>query len=265
MTNMMHDMITRASRRVLARKPVQLELVMRRPDKNGQRRGGKRKGAGRPRKEGRASEWHKTRAEVNRRHPQHVTLRVLGEVGHLRKRFIWRAIRTALLRTAARTDFGIVHMSVQGNHIHLVCEANNKDALSSGVKGFEISAAKHINSELGVGKRRRKGQVFADRYHVRAMSSIRQTRNCVSYVLNNWRHHNGERGPALFDGKLDPYSSAIWFPLWKERTTPTIHIPAGYEPPPVTRPTTWLLREGLKRAPPISVWEVPGSRSKETP
>jgi REP element-mobilizing transposase RayT len=252
-------MIMRATRRVLARKPVQLELSMRRPDKNGQWRGGKRPGAGRPRAGGRASEWHKKRAEVNRRHPQHVTLRVVGEVGHLRKRFIWRAIRTALLRTAARTDFGIVHMSVQGNHIHLVCEAENKRALSKGVKGFEISAGKHINNEIRVGNARRKGQVFADRYHVRPITSLRQTRNCVSYVLNNWRHHKGEAGPVLFDGKLDPYSSAIWFPFWKERTTPTIHIPPDYDPPTVCRARTWLLTEGLKRVAPISVWEVPRS------
>jgi REP element-mobilizing transposase RayT len=251
-------MITRSSRRVLARRPVQLEVVMRRPDKNGQRRGGRRPGAGRPRR-ARAGEWHKARADMSRHHPQHVTLRVVDDVGHLRKRFIWRAIRTALLRTAGRTDFGIVHMSVQGNHIHLICEAENQVALSKGVKGFEVSAAKHINNELRVGNARRKGQVFADRYHVRSMKSLQQTRNCVSYVLNNWRHHRGAPGPVLFDGKLDPYSSAIWFPFWKERTTPQIHIPPGYDPPPVCTPRTWLLTEGLKRVSPISVWEVPGS------
>ena len=148
---------------------------------------------------------------------------------------------------------------------NLVCEAESKAALAAGVKGFEGSAAKHINNELRVGGRRRKGQVFADRYHVRAMTSLRQTRNCVSYVLNNWRHHNGEPGPVLFDGKLDPYSSAIWFPLWKERTTPEIHIPKGYDPPTVCRPRTWLLSEGLKRVTPISVWEVPKGGDRTAP
>jgi hypothetical protein len=76
-------------------------------------------------------------------------------------------------------------------------------------------------------------------------------------VLNNWRHHRGAPGPTLFDGKLDPYSSAILFPFWRERTTPTIHIPPGYDPPTVATPRTWLLTEGLKRVPPISVWDVP--------
>ena len=78
------------------------------------------------------------------------------------------------------------------------------------------------------------------------------------YVLNNFRHH-GLRGPSLFDGKLDYYSSALLFPGWKERTTP-IHIPDGYDVPAVSRPQTWLLNEAWKRARPISVYEVPGPR-----
>ena len=174
-------MITRSSRKVLARSHVQLDLVLKR-DKNGQKRGGARKGAGRPRRP-KAGEWHKTRPEVNHAHPQHVTLRVLGAVGHLRRRRIWKAIRTALLHSAKSVDFRVVHMSLQGNHIHLLCEADNKQALSRGVWGFEISAGRHINGQLG-----RSGQVFADRYHVRSMSSLRQTRNCVSYVLTKGSH-----------------------------------------------------------------------------
>jgi len=83
----------------------------------------------------------------------------------------------------------------------------------------------------------------------------------LSYVLNNWRHH-GARGPSLFDGTLDPYSSAVWFPGWKEPTTPTIHIPPDYEPPTVSRPHTWLLAEAWKRARPISVFEIPGGTTR---
>ena len=254
-------MITRSKRR---RRPlkrhVQLELVTKR-DKNGQRRGGKRTGAGRPpRVPGRSSERHKTRAKVNHRHPQHVTLRVVRDVGYLRKPHMYRAVRKALrvVWDRDRDDFRIVHYSIQGNHIHLVCEADNKLALALGMRGFEISAAKRLNDEVsrkrGV---RRRGQVFADRYHVRPITSVRQTMHCLSYVLNNWRHH-GLSGPSLFDGKLDYYSSAILFPGWKERTTPTIHIPASYEVPAVSPPRTWLLGEAWKRARRISVYAVPG-------
>lgn len=256
-------MVTASSRKVIGKRRcrtnhVQLALEYKR-DKNGQRRGGKRAGAGRkPRVPGRSSSQHKRRPALDRRHPQHVTLRVVGAVGYLRKPHMYRAIRTALVAVIERQDFGIVHFSVQGNHIHLMCEAEDRNALAAGMKAFQCSAAQHLNQEVSRARgTRRRGQVFADRYHVRSISSVRQLRHVLNYVLNNWRHH-GARGPSLFDGKLDPYSSAVLFPGWKERTTPTIHIPPDYEPPTVSRPRTWLLAEGYKRARPISVFETPG-------
>ena len=243
-------------------KPRQGALVR---DKNGQRRGGRRPGAGRkPRVPGRASSPHKRRPEVDPRKPQHVTLRVVGDVGHLRKPHMYRAIRAALATiattTAERDDFRIVHFSVQGDHLHLICEADSRAALWRGVKGFEISAAKHLNAERSKETRlRRRGKVFADRYHVRSIGSVRETRHVLNYVLNNWRHHpHSNRGPRLFDGRLDPYSSAVFFPGWKERTLP-LYVPADYDAPIVSRPRTWYLAEGYKRAKPISVWEVPGA------
>src|SRR5262245_61245711 len=245
------------------RKPRQGELDLVR-DKNGQRRGGKRPGAGKkPRIPGRPGSSHKRRPDVNPRYPQHVTLRVLGDVGHLRRPHMYRAIRGALATiaktTAERDDFRIVHFTLQGDHIHLICEASSREALWRGVKGFEISAARRLNAERSKEiKRRRKGTVFADRYHARAIGSVRDMRNVLNYVLNNWRHHpRGDRGPRLFAGKLDPYSSAVFFPGWRERTLPP-YVPAGYDAPIVGRPRSWLLAEGWKHATPISVWEVPG-------
>jgi hypothetical protein len=126
-----------------------------------------------------------------------------------------------------------------------------------------ISLAKRINAVMTRRRRqKRKGQVFADRYHVRAIDSVRGTRNALCYILNNWRHHpRSARGPRLVDGKLDPYSSAILFAGWKEKTVPEIHIPPDYETPCVRAPTTWFLKTGWKLAKPISCFEVPGPRS----
>ena len=74
-------------------------------------RGGKRRGAGRKPKGPRAGSPHRTRPELKARHPVHVVLRVIGEVGSLRRRFTYRAIREATLTTARREDFRIVHVS----------------------------------------------------------------------------------------------------------------------------------------------------------
>src|SRR5678815_100869 len=63
-------------------------------------RGGKRRGAGRPPKGKRSSEPHKERPFLNARYPVHSTLRVVREVGNLRRRCVYQAIREATLTTA---------------------------------------------------------------------------------------------------------------------------------------------------------------------
>jgi len=135
-----------------------------------------------------------------------VTLRVVAEVGWLRRMDAYRAVRRALTRVLANHDaFRIVHISVQGTHVHVLCEADDKVALARGIQGFQIAAAKALNrlaSKRAVEPRT--GQVFADRYHVESISSVRQTRHALAYVLNNWRRHHedgGSRGAVRRPGR----------------------------------------------------------------
>ena len=231
-------------------------------DKNGQRRGGKRPGAGRKPRGERASERHKARPELNARHPQHVTMRVVSGVGWLRRRDAYRAVRGALARVAATHHaFRIVHLSVQGTHIHALCEATDKVALARGVQAFQVSAAKRINRVVSERSgTKREGRVFGDRYHVESISSVRQTRHALAYVLNNWRRHGEDSGRVgLFGGRVDPFSSGIAFDGWRGAIE-TWPRPLEYEAPGVCRPQTWLLAEGWKRARPIGAFEVPGPR-----
>jgi len=104
--------------------------------------------------------------------PVHVVLRVVPEVGSLRKRLMYRALREATITLALRElafktegAFRIVHISIQRTHIHLLVEAQNRTVLSNGMQRFQISAAKHINRAVSVGKpERRRGTVFPDRF-----------------------------------------------------------------------------------------------------
>jgi REP element-mobilizing transposase RayT len=225
-------------------------------DKNGQGRIGKN--AGRKPKGERAGAPHKRRQDVDPRLPLHVVLRVGKEIAWLRTPKAYRAVRTALVAVLDKaTTFRIVHFSIQGNHVHLLCEASDRMALARGLQGFQISAARHLNRECA----RRKGQVFPDRYFAEALDSVRQVRHTLNYVLNNWRKHRQDGGYALFDGRIDPYSSGVLFAGWKERTRP-IAIPDGYEPPRVSDAQTWYLIRGYKLGPPISVYDVPGRRPR---
>ncbi len=195
---------------------------------------------GRPRKHGKHDPAHVTRPAVVARHPVHVVLRVVRAVGNLRTRHAYRAIRGAIAKCAARSDYRVVHASIQSNHVHLLVEAGTKLALSRGMQGFAISAAKRLNREL----RRRRGDVFAFRYHATAITSPTQARNALAYILNNWRRHrNDPRAPY----RIDPYSSAEQF-FGGGRT----------EALPCVRATSWLLTDGWTRAGPIELDEIPG-------
>ncbi len=225
--------------------------------------GGKREGAGRPPKGSRAGEPHDRREEIDGRHPLHVNTRVVAEVGSLRKRDLYMAIRAAtitvfLFAQKRGIGFRIVQASIQRTHLHLIVEAEDKASLTAGMRVFLSSAARYINRALlrRTGRTRR-GPVFQDRYRSRALTTPREVRNCLNYVLNNWRHHEEDRGRSW---RVDPFSSGVAFPGWKERNG----LRVLYRPPPTYVwlmtwvPKTWLLREGWRKHPLISVNEVPG-------
>jgi len=236
------------------REPEQLVLF--------RQRGGKRRGAGRPPKGERAGSPHKTRLDLSSRYPVHVTLRVVRAVGSLRRRFAYRAIREATLTTARRDSFRIVQLSIQRTHLHLIVEADNKAALAAGLQGFQISAAKHLNAEIsqrsGV---RRRGAVFPDRYHAQIITSPRQARHALRYVLNNFRKHQEDQVSPASAWTIDWFSSAVTFTGWAEYGDEAFlwRGPATYDPLIVYQPRSWLLKEGWTKAGTISCRDVPSA------
>ena len=85
----------------------------------------------------------------------------------------------------------------------------------------------------------------------------REVRNCIAYVLNNWRHHGEDRARSW---KLDPFASGVCFGGWKELEG----RPFGFRPPPayasliVWFPKTWLLATGWRRHGRVGAFETPG-------
>src|SRR5690606_34584495 len=146
------------------------------------------------------------------RHPVHVVLRTRCEVGRLRRRVVFQAVKRAMRRMLASAgSFRVVHASIQHNHLHLLVEAEGKRALSRGMQTLTINVAKAINRSLG-----RSGKVFEFRYHGTAITTPRQARNALAYVLNNWRRHREHtRTLQAADAHLDPYSTALAFDGWR--------------------------------------------------
>ncbi len=242
--------------------PRQLDIVYRtKPGK----RGGARDGAGRkPILMASGKRLHRRvakRPRVTAREPVHVVLRVTNQVGRLRRRRAYQAIRRALLTALAKDAIRVIHVSIQRNHIHLIVEAASEQLLASGMQGLQISAARHLNRAVAVDRRQSKprtGQVFVTRYHAEIIRSPRQARHALAYVLNNWRRHREDvAGVAQRRAQVDPYSSGIRFDGWSGVAAP-FAAPAGYQPLPVAAAASWMLTTGWRRHGPIGLREVPG-------
>jgi REP element-mobilizing transposase RayT len=214
--------------------------------------GGRREGAGRKRSTLRRHDPpHRARPELSPRHPVHVVLRAADGVRRLRQGVMYRALRRVLLRYLGQEDFRIVHISIQHNHLHLLVEAADRQALTRRMQSFAINAARAINGTDG-----RRGKVFAHRYHATQIRTPRQARCALAYVLNNWRHHREDLVMGRpFEAAVDPYSSGVSFTGWKGRR---FRIPDGYAPLPVAPPATDLLHSSWARFGRIDAFECPG-------
>jgi putative transposase len=167
----------------------------------------------------------------------------------LRSDEVYQVLYEVIARFQNRSDFRIVHISIQDNHLHLLVEANNDSALDRGMRSFAINAAHAIHRAFGT-----EGRVFF-RYFSRLIRSRRYARNVIAYVLGNWRRHRQDfSNGRLVDALLDRYSSAITFPGWSIRFS----IPHGYAPLPVLEPVTSLLRSGWAFDGPLDPRQAPG-------
>ena len=203
--------------------------------------GGRRRGAGRKCASGRRPGVpHRARPAHAPAHPVHATMRAVRDVGSLRARSIAAVVRDALSRASHR-DFRIVEFTIQADHLHLIVEAESRRALALGLRGLAIRVARAVNRVLD-----RRGPLWSDRYHARALTTPRAVRHALVYVLMNFRKHHGTgRG-------LDPCSSAPWFEGWRAYRPPSPPAPR-----PISRARTWLATIGWRRHGLIAVTEAP--------
>ena len=103
--------------------------------------------------------------------------------------------------------------------------------------------------------------MFPDRFHQEIITTPKQARNSLSYVLNNWRKHREDQIRIATDWLVDPYSTGVMFMGWTERQDAVVlwKWRDTYEPLRVYLPKTWLLREGWRRAGTISPWATPSA------
>jgi REP element-mobilizing transposase RayT len=138
-----------------------------------------------------------------------VVLRFRQEVWNLRSYRAFRRIHQAFEGGCARFGFRLVEFSIQGNHIHLIAEAENRRSLSRAMQGLAVRIARRLN-----GMMKRKGPVFRDRYFARTLRTPLAVRRALHYVLNNRRRHAYQEGKRLPERWVDPFSSGVHFDGW---------------------------------------------------
>jgi hypothetical protein len=183
---------------------------------------------------------HETRAKIDPRYPLQVTIRAAPGLPSFRSARVFEALRRAIAR-ASLDRFRVIHFSVQQDHGHFIVEGDEPRRARGGMHGLAIRLALAVNRVLG-----RKGRVIGDRYHVRPLTTPRQMRTSMVYVLLNFRKHL--RAPA----GVDPRSSGPHFAGWERAPKSPVGSPVTAEP------TTWMAAVGWRRAGgPLSVEEHP--------
>lgn len=223
--------------------------------------GGRRQGAGRPKRKD-SGVPHRQREALAVRFPVHVTVKLRSGLPRLRQKGEYAAVRAAFAAGCkgpsrptraggAGGAFRLTHYAVLNDHLHLIVEASNRDALSRGLQGLLIRVARGLNKLW-----QRRGAVFADRYHDHILRTPRETRNALRYVLGNGKKHAAEGREVWVPQAIDTYTSAPWFDGFRE----TILV-RGLEAivRPVTDARTWLLTAGWRRHGLLSVCDLPRS------
>ena len=201
--------------------------------------GGARRGAGRKPNGDTAGVSHLTRAALASRFPVHATAKLARGLPRLRQRKEYTALRAAFAKGCDRFGFRLVHYAVLNDHLHLVVEATDRQALARGMQGLMIRVAKALNRLWS-----RRGTVFADRYHDRILKTPREVRGVLAYVMHNAFQHAREGTSPRVNAPLDTFTSGPWFDGWRESLTVRgLEVIAR----PVALGRTWLLTIGWRR------------------
>lgn len=189
--------------------------------------GGRRKGAGKKRIHS-AGVAHTKREKITSREPLHVnfklTVTIKNENG-------LRAIKKSLEN--ARKYFHILHYSLQWNHIHLIIEATDNEALFRGMRSFTNTFVKCMG----------KGSIQKERYHLHVLRSVKETKNAFRYVIFNEAHHSRKKVvtadaySSLHQLNLKELAKQFKFSIVKKSSHREISL---------DQPTSWLAKNGLK-------------------
>lgn len=84
---------------------------------------------------------------------------------------------------ALKFEFEVCHYTIQSNHIHLIAEAKDTNALIRGMRSLTNTIVKKLG----------KGSIQIERYHLHVLKNPTETKYALNYVINNDIKHTGRK------------------------------------------------------------------------
>lgn len=156
------------------------------------------KRAGRPPKNDKGIR-HIERPKFFRSRSLHLTIKVRENKADIQNKRILAKLQYAIQR-ARLQGLRVIHYALEYNHVHLLVESTTHEVLHKGMQAMGITLAKGINKIKG-----KKGTVYKHRYHFRQISSRRDLKNVIHYILQNHKKHRSQMNfSSLFpENRLD--------------------------------------------------------------
>jgi hypothetical protein len=111
-----------------------------------------------------------------------------SDIESLRDKRAVREIERSFARGCDRPGFRLVHYSLQGNHAHLIVEADDRDALGRGMKAIGSRLARAVNRVT-----EHAGRVLAERYHHHELATPKEPPERAGACEESWEGRSANR------------------------------------------------------------------------
>lgn len=161
------------------------------------KRGGRRPDSGRNRIHSKGVS-HKIREKVFPRTPVHINFKVMT---YIQNKPCLEILNIAITKAQSH-GLNIIYFALQSNHIHLIAEVRDNQALTKGMRSLTICFAKRIKALKKLNE-----ALQIERYHLHVLKTPAEVENALNYVIYNEIHHSGQRPKNGFSSLVTPPNS----------------------------------------------------------
>lgn len=183
---------------------------------------------------------HTERETIKKLSSLHLTIKIERNKAGLKNKTVLALLHKAIMK-ARKIGLGIIHYTLEYDHVHLLVEASDNEILGKGMQSFGICFSKGINKY-----KTQKGQVYKTRYHLRVLKTFREIKNVLNYIFGNAVKHRSSNFLNLYNSLVVNKNIANLYPGFElmiediikksstllslqETLNGTLAMPSGYQ------------------------------------